>query len=375
MAPPDLPFHRPSLSDLERQYLQEALEERYWGGGRWIERLEAALQSLYQREVVVVSSGTAALHLALTLLTREKEAEVIVPTWTFTATASEVVHAGGIPVLADVNETLHLSAETVEPLISSRTVGIIVVHYAGVPAPMDELLSLCQKYDLWLIEDACHAVPAYYEGRLCGTFGQAATLSFHATKPVAAGQGGAVLFSDKALAEIARGLRRNGLFRSSERPWLYEVKALGWNYMLSDFQAAVALAQVNRLEELWQARRHLALLYEEMLKDIPEIQPYAVPAPEIAAWHLYPVFWRGASAEKKNRLLDYLYARGFSLSVHYKPLHLHPAYQPYIRKGQAFPTADKAYEEIFSLPLWVGLSEENIQALVNALKAGIAQIQ
>ncbi|MCS6895597.1 MAG: DegT/DnrJ/EryC1/StrS family aminotransferase [Bacteroidia bacterium] len=359
---------------MERQYLQEALEEGYWGGGRWIERLEKALQHIYEREVIVVSSGTSALHLALSLLIDEKDTEVIVPTWTFTATASEVVHAGGIPVLADVNESLHISPETVESLISSRTRGIIVVHYAGVAAPMAELLQLCRKYNLWLIEDACHAVPAYYGGQLCGTFGEMATLSFHATKPIAAGQGGAVLLSNPDLAERARILRRNGLQRSSEMPWLYEVKALGWNYMLSDFQAAVGLAQVARLEENWKERRRLALLYDDMLRGIPELTPYPVSSPETAAWHLYPVFWSGATAEKKNRLLQYLHRKGFTLNVHYKPLHLHPAYRPYIHKGQTFPTADRAYEEIFSLPLWVGMTEGQISALGETLKAGLAEI-
>lgn len=369
---PEIPFHQPALSDLERTYLLQALEERYWGGGDWVQRLEAKLREIYDREAVVVSSGTAALHLALSLLLEEKGGEVIVPTWTFTATASEVVHAGGVPVLADVNETLHLCAETVEPLISPRTRGIIVMHYAGLPAPLRDLHTLCQKYGLWLLEDACHAVPAYYERQLCGTFGVAATLSFHATKPIAAGQGGAILFAEARLAEKARSLRRHGIRRDSTRPWLYEVEALGWNYMLSDFQAAVALAQTERLYELWQRRQHLAALYDKALSDIPELHLPIRRTDSQHAWHLYPVRWQGASAAKRDQLLWQLRQQGIHLSLHYKPLHLHPAYKPYLRYGQRFPVADQVWEETFSLPLWTDLSDTTALHIAETIKALIS---
>lgn len=369
---PEIPFHQPALSVLERTYLLQALEERYWGGGDWVQRLEAKLREIYDREAVVVSSGTAALHLALSLLLGDKGGEVIVPTWTFTATASEVVHAGGIPVLADVNETLHLCAETVEPLISPRTRGIIVMHYAGLPAPLRELHTLCEKYGIWLMEDACHAVPAYYEGQLCGTFGVAATLSFHATKPIAAGQGGAILFAEARLAEKARSLRRHGIRRDPTRPWLYEVEALGWNYMLSDFQAAVALAQTERLYELWQRRQHLAALYDKSLSDIPELHLPIRRTDSQHAWHLYPVRWQGASAAKRDHLLWQLRQHEIHLSLHYKPLHLHPAYKPYLRYGQRFPVADQVWEETFSLPLWTDLSDTTALHIAETIKALIS---
>lgn len=364
----EVPFHRPSISSREEVYLLQALWERYWGGGRWVERLESHLSHLYGRPAVVVSSSTAALHLALSLLLGEAGGEVIVPTWTFTATASEVVHAGGVPVLADVGASLHLTAETVEPLLTPRTRGIIVMHYAGEAAPMEELMELCQQKGLWLLEDTCHAVPGYYGGQLCGTFGAAATLSFHATKPIAAGQGGAILLADALLAERARQLRQHGIRRLPDAPWLYEVEVLGYNYMLSDFQAAVALAQAERLSETWQARRHLAEVYQEALADLPSLNLYPVREAAASGWHLFPVFWRGASVEQRDALLRRMRARGFALSLHYKPLHLHAAYRPYVRPGQAFPQAERAYAKIFSLPLWPDLAPQKAQQLVDALK-------
>lgn len=365
--PPKVPFHRPSVSERERAYLLEALEGRYWGGGPWVERLEAALQNLYGREAVVVSSGTAALHLAYMLLLGKEGGEVIVPTWTFTATASEVVHAGGVPVVVDVGPSLHLTVEQVEAALSPRTRGVVVMHYAGAPAPVREIVAFCRERGLWVVEDACHAVPAFVEGQLCGTFGDIATLSFHATKPVAAGQGGALLLSDPALAEKARRLRAHGIRRTPAQPWSYEVESLGWNYRLSDFQAAVALAQIEQLTELWQARKRLATLYIERLQNYPWLQPYTLPDFDQGAWHLFPVFWSGATASQRDTLLSRLYAQGFELSVHYKPLHRHKAYQPYLTSGHTFPIAEKAYNEVLSLPLWPGLSEKAILELVALL--------
>lgn len=371
MAQAELPFHRPSFTELERRYLLEALEERYWGGGSWVFRLEAALRAFFGREAVAVSSGTAALHLSLSLLLGEKGGEVIVPVWTFTATASEIIHAGGIPVFADVNEDLLLCADTVEPLISSRTRGIVVVHYGGKPAPMDELLHLCQKHDLWLLEDTCHAVPAYYGGQLCGTFGIAATLSFHATKPIAAGQGGAILFADPLMADKARLLRRHGIRRHSDKPWLYEVEVLGWNYMLSDLQAALALAQIERLHETWQRRAYLAQLYTAGLRDLSLLKLPEEQTPHTHSWHLYPVRWLRASAARRDALLQHLRDRGIHLNVHYKPLHLHPAYRPYIRDNQHFPVAERAWEESFSLPLWTDLPEAVVERLIQELRVAL----
>ncbi len=369
-----LPFHRPSQRHTEKEYLLQALEEGYWGGRTWTAHLEKALQDFFGREAVVVSSGTAALHLAFELLLNGQGGEVLVPTWTFTATASEVVHAGGTPVLVDVGPTLHLTPETLEPCLTPHTRGVVVIHYAGEPAPLREIQAFCAAHNLWLVEDACHALPAWYEGQLCGTFGDIATFSFHATKPVAAGQGGALLFRDPALAEKARRLRQHGIARHPDYPWLYEVETLGWNYMLSDFQAAVALAQLERAYETRRARQALAEAYRTALQTHPELRLYPVQDPSQCGWHLFPVFWTGASVAQRNALLETLRQEGIALSLHYKPLHLHRAYQPYVRRGQRFPTADQAWAEIFSLPLWPDMPLTALQTVVEKLTQALVRL-
>lgn len=374
-TPPSWPFHRPSQRQTEKDYLLQALEEGFWGGRTWTARLEKALQAFFGREAVVVSSGTAALHLAFELLLDGRGGEVLVPTWTFTATASEVVHAGGTPVLVDVGPTLHLTPETLESLLTPRTRGVVVIHYAGEPAPLRALQAFCAAHGLWLVEDACHALPAWYEGQLCGTFGEIATFSFHATKPVAAGQGGALLFRDPVLAEKARRLRQHGLLRHPDQPWLYEVEAFGWNYMLSDFQAAVALAQLERAHDARRARQALAQAYQTALQPIPELRLYPVQDPTQCGWHLFPVFWEGASEAQRNALLEALRQQGIALSLHYKPLHLHRAYQPYVRSGQRFPRANKAWTEIFSLPLWPDMPLDAVQTIVEKLAIALVQVR
>ncbi|MCS7162294.1 MAG: DegT/DnrJ/EryC1/StrS family aminotransferase [Bacteroidia bacterium] len=368
-----IPFHKPYFSEAERRYLLAALEEGYWGGGRWVAHLEAYLKSLYGREVVLVSSGTAALHLALALLLGDKGGEVIVPTWTFTATAAAVVHAGGSPVLADVGPSLHLTAETVEAVRTPRTRGVVVVHYAGVPAPMEELMTLCERHGWWLVEDACHALPAWYAGKLCGTFGSAAVLSFHATKPIAAGQGGALLLESAELAQRARLLRRNGLYRPLDAPWDYTVEALGWNYMPSDFQAAVALAQAERLLAVRAQRRHLAEAYAQQLKGEELIQLYPFHEPSSSAYHLLPAFIQGLRVESRKALFHWMREEGVELALHYKPLHLQPAYRAFWRPGQSFPQAEAIWPTIFSLPLWPGLSTEAVEFVTSRLKAWVRQ--
>ncbi len=366
-----LPFHRPTLSELERQYVQAALEGRWWAGGAFVERLEAGLSAYWGRPAVAVSSGTAALEIALRLLLRGEPGEVIVPVWTFTATAAAVIHAGGGLRLVDVGPTLHLMPEHLEAAIRPETKGVIVMHYSGQAAPLRAIRKVCDRHGLWLLEDACHAQPAYQAELLCGTVGEAATLSFHATKPIAAGQGGAVLFQDPALAEQARLWRRHGLLRHPKNYWDYEVQFLGYNYQMPELCAALALAQLERINELWHQRKVIAARYREVLREHPLIHLYSAD-PEASSWHLFPVFWEGP-LPARDELLKQMAARGFPLNLHYKPLHLHQAYQVWA-KAQAFPQADAAYQRVFTLPIWPEMTADEVETLLKTLLSTAAAV-
>ena len=367
-----IPFHRPALSDRERQYVLEALEGRWWGGGPFVARLETALEEVWGRAAVAVSSGTAALEIALKVLLGEEGGEVIVPVWTFTATASAVYHAGGMPVLVDVGPTLHLVSERIEAALTPRTRGVVVVHYAGMAADMDAIREVCERHGLWLLEDACHAQPGYFKGQLCGTFGEAATLSFHATKPIATGQGGAILFRDRQLAEKARQWRRHGIVRDEARYWDYEVLFLGHNYQMPELCAALGLAQVELMEARWQSRKKIAATYQEILEGHEVLELYSAAFHE-CSWHLYPVFLRGGT-EIRDEVLRRMGAKGFLLNLHYKPLHRHRAYGRWV-EGKRFPIAEAAYERILTLPIWPEMDSEEVRLVAETLLETIEEVQ
>ena len=365
------PFHRPALSDEERRYVEEALEGRWWAGGPFVERLEKALEGIWGRPAVAVSSGTAALEVALRLLLGEEGGEVIVPVWTFTASAAAVWHAGGVPVLVDVGPTLHIGASHIEAALTPRTKGVIVVHYAGMAADMEAIQAVCAQHGLWLLEDACHAQPGYYRGQLCGSFGEAATLSFHATKPIAAGQGGAILLRDNTLAEKARAWRRHGIKRDSANYWEYEVHFLGHNYQMPELCAALALAQVEKMHERWKRRQAIAAQYTTLLSGVAGLELY--PADMAAcSWHLYPVFLQGGKA-RRDEVLRRMGEKGFPLNLHYRPLHRHRAYQALVGEKR-FPVADAAYTQVMTLPIWPEMTSGQVEQVSLTLLQTIAEV-
>ncbi len=367
-----IPFHRPALSDKERTYVLAALEGRWWGGGAFVERLERALEETWGRPAVAVSSGTAALEIALRVLLDEEGGEVILPVWTFTATAAAVWHAGGEPILVDVGPTLHIQPEAIQAAITPRTRGVIAVHYAGMAANMKALQEICQRHGLWLLEDACHAQPGYWEGQLCGTFGKAATLSFHATKPIAAGQGGAILFQDTALAEKAQLWRRHGIVRDKSRYWDYEVHLLGYNYQMPELSAALALAQVELMTERWHSRQKIAALYQEILGNSEHLKLYAAKAEE-CGWHLFPIFLQQGEG-LRDKVLQRMGEKGYPLNLHYRPLHRHRAYRRWA-EGRAFPVADAAYERLITLPIWPEMTPEETALVAQTLLESIAEVE
>lgn len=366
-----IPFHRPALSDEERAYVEEALEGRWWAGGPFVERLEKALEAIWGRPAVAVSSGTAALEVALRLLLGELGGEVIVPVWTFTASAAAVWHAGGVPVLVDVGPTLHIEASHIEVALTPRTRGVIVVHYAGMAADMGAIQAVCAQHGLWLLEDTCHAQPGYYQGQLCGTFGEAAALSFHATKPIAAGQGGAILLRDSSFAEKARSWRRHGIIRDDANYWEYEVYFLGHNYQMPELCAALALAQVEKMQARWERRQAIAAQYTTLLRGVETLELY--PADRSACgWHLYPVFLKGGK-ERRDEVLRRMGEKGFPLNLHYRPLHRHRAYRALAQKKR-FPRADAAYEQVMTLPIWPEMTSEQVEQVGLALLETLAEV-
>ena len=292
---------------------------------------------------VAVSSGTAALHLAVLALGIGPGDEVLVPAYTFPATANVVALVGARPVLVDVDpETMNIDAAKVEP--TPRTKAVLAVHLFGRPARLDELQGLT------VIEDAAGALGARRDGRACGGLGALGCLSFHPRKIVTTGEGGAVTTNDGDLAETVRGLRHHG-WRSDDMP------EAGFNYRLSDILCAVGLPQLRRLAELHAARARLAAAYAERLCDLPVLAPRADDG-DVHGWQAYVV-----QVDKRDDVLRGLRAQGIEAQIGTYALHRLGAY----RGNVTYPGADRAFERALALPFHSRLSDGDLDRVTGAL--------
>jgi dTDP-4-amino-4,6-dideoxygalactose transaminase len=370
-----LPYNRPSIDEEEIAAVVEALRSGWITTGPRTQEFERRFADYTgAAHAVGLSSATAALHLALIAAGVGPGDEVIVPVYTFAACAHVVVHLGATPVFVDVcPDDLNLGPEEVERAITPRTRALMAVHFAGQPCRMEPLLALARAHDLFLLEDAAHAVGARYRGRPVGSIGDATAFSFYATKNLTTGEGGMLTTNRDDVEETARLYALHGMSRDAWRryrrggSWYYEVVAPGYKYNMSDIQAALGLAQLARLDERNAHRAALARRLTDALKGCEAIE---LPAtrPEVEhAWHLYTIRLReGALAIDRDRFIAELEARGIGTSVHFIPLHLHPYYREHAG-ACAFPVAESAYERLISLPLYPRMTDADADRVADAV--------
>lgn len=318
------------------------------------------------KHAVAVDSGTEALTLVLRALFSELPAErreVIVPTFTFVATAGSVVNAGGRPVFADVDEqTMNICPASVERLLGPRTAAVVPVHLFGAPAPMDVLQRLvATQGPVTLVEDAAQAIHARWQGRRAGSLGRAATFSFYPSKNLgAAGDGGAVTTDDTAMAELVASLRDHGM-----RKKLYSHERVGTNARMDEMQAAVLRAKMPRIEAWTAARRALAARYDAALAGTA-VQPQRVLEGAESCYHLYTV-----RVPRRDEVKARLERAGIATGIYYPvPLHRQACFASW--SPGACPVADRLSAEVLSLPLFPGLQPDEQQRVVSELKAALA---
>ncbi|MFN8628207.1 MAG: DegT/DnrJ/EryC1/StrS aminotransferase family protein [Candidatus Binatia bacterium] len=374
----DVAFYRPDIGEDEIAAVVETMRSGWLTIGPRTQEFEGAFaQATGAVHAVAVSSGTAALHLALDALDLRSGDEVITSTLTFTATGASVVHAGGRLVLADVTpDTLNLDPADVARKITPRTRAIVPVHFAGHPAAMDELGAMARQHGLTVIEDAAHALPAAYRGRAVGTIGDMTAFSFYATKNLTTGEGGMLTLADAALAERLQSQRLHGMSRnawrrySREGSWRYDVARVGFKYNMTDVAAAMGLVQLRRLPALHRRRCEIAALYTELLSDVPEVD---LPAtrPEVAhAWHLYVVRVRPERLRvHRDAIIEELRAAGVGTGVHFIPLHRLSYYAKTCgREAGDLPVASAAAETIISLPVYTLLADDDVRYVAMTLR-------
>ncbi|MGC9153874.1 MAG: DegT/DnrJ/EryC1/StrS family aminotransferase [Vulcanisaeta sp.] len=316
--------YRPWLSDEDINLVVDVLRSGQLSaiGGKWNTLLEQELAKyLGAKHVITVSNGTTALHVALKALGIGPGDEVITTPFTFAASATTILHSNAIPVFADIDrETLNISPSSIEDVITDRTKAIIVVHLAGYPAEMDEIMKIAQERGLYVIEDTAQALGAIYRGKMAGSIGHVGTFSFYPTKTITTGEGGAVATNDDNVARMARLLRSHG----ETGKYYYEI--LGYNYRMTEFQAALGYSQLRRIEEIIKRKESFAKVLMEELQDIEgDLLQFPRPKPYIRhAWHLFQLLLNLERIRvSRDKVVEALRAEGIEAATIAYPIPLH----------------------------------------------------
>jgi dTDP-4-amino-4,6-dideoxygalactose transaminase len=373
-----LPFALPHITQAEIDEVVDTLRSGWLTTGPKTKRFEREFAGRVGAPyALAVNSATAAMHLALDAVGLQPGDEVIVPVYTFTATAEVVVYFRARPVFVDVDPvTCNLDPARLEESITARTRAIMVVHIAGLPAEMDAILSIAKSHHLPVIEDAAHAFPAQYRGRMIGTIGDLTAFSFYATKTLSTGEGGMLTTRNPVYAERAAIMALHGISHdawkrySAGGSWYYEVLQAGYKYNMTDIAAAIGLHQLARSDWLLERRREIAQRYTEAFSRWPELETPPNPAHVEHAWHLYMLRLRPEQLTMtRDEFIQALTKANIGSSVHFIPLHLHPFYRDTYRLvAEDFPAALHAYQRAVSLPLYPGMIDEDVEDVIAAVE-------
>ena len=338
---------------------------------------EIFFEYVNSKYAIAVNSCTAALHLAVIALGIGNCDEVITTPYTFAATAEVVINANAKPVFVDVEkDTYNIDPAKIEEKITDKTKAIIVVHYAGHACEMDKIMEIAEKYDLYVIEDAAHAIGSKYKDQKIGSIGDATCFSFYATKNITTAEGGMITTNRGDLADKMRILSLHGISKdawkrySSEGSWYYEIAYSGYKYNMSDLQASIGIHQMKKLDQMQKRREEIADMYNKSFGQIPQITIPTVKSYATHAWHLYPIQVNSDLLSiNRNEFIEALKAENIGTSVHFIPLHLHPYYkEKYGFKGDDFPNAESLYKNEISLPIYPNMEDKDVEDVISAVK-------
>lgn len=373
-----LPFSKPTISESEVEAVAAVLRSGWITTGPKAAEFEEAIRGYCGASgAVAISSGTAGMHVLLAALGIGPGDEVITPSMTWVSTVNLIMLAGATPIFADVDrDTLMVSTETIAPLITDHTRLIVPVHFAGAVVDMEPLRQLAAVKDIPLVEDAAHAIGAEYRGERIGRQGTT-IFSFHPIKDMTCGEGGMFCSDDPALLDHVRRLKFHGLGvdaydrNMQGRSPQAEVQEPGFKYNLTDMAAALGLGQLNRLDEFIEKRSRLALCYRELLADVEEIVPLAIPSYSIRhAWHLFAIRVDTARAGMdRETFMAELKKRNIGTGIHFKAVHLQRYYRDILPlpKG-VLPATEWNSERICSLPLFPDMTPEDVADVVDTIK-------
>jgi dTDP-4-amino-4,6-dideoxygalactose transaminase len=374
-----IPFHRPSIGTEETDAVLRVLQSKWLTTGPVTLEFEREFAAyLGVKYALAVNSGTAALQLALDAVGLKPGDEVIVPTYTFTATGEVVTYFGARPVLCDsLPSEFNLDPADVRRKITAKTRAVIPVHIAGQACAMDELQTIALEHGLHLVEDAAHALPTTYRGKKVGTISELTAFSFYATKTLTTAEGGMLTTNDEEHIKRVSLMRLHGIGGdawkrySATGSWYYEVQDAGYKMNLCDILSALGRAQLKKCDGFWRDRSRIREKYDEAFRSMPELQLPPAREGDVHAWHLYILRIRPDLLElNRNRFIEELKKLGIGTSVHFIPLHLHPYYsRTYDYAEDQFPHANDAYSRCISLPIYPDMSEAEVERVITSVQA------
>lgn len=331
---------------------------------------------------IAVSSGTAALHTAAFAAGINKGDDVITTPMTFAASANCVLYQDGKPVFADIDKkTYNIDPEKIKIKITKKTKAIIPVDYTGQPCEIDTINDIAEKNDLVVIEDASHSIGATYKGKKVGSISDLSIFSFHPVKHITTGEGGMVTTDSKELFEKLLLFRNHGITKNADRlissnegNWFYEQQLLGYNYRITDFQCALGLSQLRKIDEFIKRRREIVKKYNDAFENVDEIITPFHPDYVNPSWHLYVI---QLNLEKlsvnRKKVFDELRKNGLGVQVHYIPVYFHPCYQKLGYKKGLCPNTEWLYERIISIPLFPKMTDKEVDYVIETVKNVISK--
>lgn len=369
---------KPLIGKEEINSVIEVLKSGWLTTGPKVREFEENMQKyLGCKKAVGLTSCTGGLHIALAALGIKHGDEVIVPTYTFASSGHVVSWLGAKPVLVDVEkDTFNINIKNIEEAITSKTKAIMPVHFAGHPCDMDKIMDLAKKHNLYVVEDAAHAIGSEYKGKKIGNFGDATAFSFYVIKTITTAEGGMVVTNNEELGNKLRrysyfGVDKDAFGRYSDKgTWYYEIIELGYKYNMDNIQGALGVEQLKKIEFFITKRRRLANLYNRLLKDVPQVITPTEKGYAKHSYHLYPILVNiDNTSVPRNEFIDKLREYKIGTSVHFIPLHIHPYYHNTVgyKKGD-FPTAEYLFEREVSLPLYPSMNEDDVIYVVDAIK-------
>ncbi|MCK0470519.1 UDP-4-amino-4,6-dideoxy-N-acetyl-beta-L-altrosamine transaminase [Halalkalibacter sp. APA_J-10(15)] len=373
-----LPYGRQWIDDDDAQAVLQVLKSDYLTTGPTIAQFEQEIATYVgAKYAVAFSSGTAALHGACFAAGIEEGDEVITSPMTFVATANCILYQKGKPIFSDIDsQTYNIATKNIQSLITKKTKAIIPVDFTGQPAELEDIQKLAKQHNLTVIEDAAHALGATYKGKKVGSISDMTMFSFHPVKHITSGEGGVITTNNKEYYEKLVQFRSHGITREKnklnqyEGPWYYEMHFLGFNYRMTDLQAALGLSQLKKIDQFIQTRKRYVAKYQEAFRKIKEV---IIPLDHqtnasCSSWHLYIIRLRVEQLKVgRKQIFEALQKENIGVNVHYIPVYLQPYYQKLGYSKKQCPYAEKLYEEIITLPLFPAMTMKDVNDVIKGV--------